>query len=302
LNYEIAAIVPVPNCLSIVVKQQKEFAMNRNRVSDADLAKLGDFQGQIERNAGFSDQAFNHNLGRSVRVVKTLSYLGLLRQTGKSFPGQIECRAAIRQNFSSSQTMTRMGVATGPMQAAHFMPGQVYIDRHPIWEYATSLTMRGHIEFLFADVEHLPVAFNQADSAAEASDQPVGLCSALSRACGTMIRTIRKNRPGEVGIPMDILEASYNDWHRGAMLAFENAINSKHSKRGVPPLVGNALEGYDPASIAARSSASPSEWNRDTSISVLEYYLEDQRNRRPWPWVFSSCRTAIREVEADFPR
>jgi hypothetical protein len=49
----------------------------------------------------------------------------------------------------------------------------------PIWFTPKDAKTRGQIEFLFAEVEHLPIVFNQADTAAEANGQTGGLCSAL---------------------------------------------------------------------------------------------------------------------------
>jgi hypothetical protein len=159
--------------------------MARQTVSDAELARLGRFQGKIERNASTRQQAFDHNLGRNVRVIKLLAYLGLLRQTGTTVSGEIKCVAAIRQNFSSSQSGTHMGLPTGPIQAAHFLPGQVTIKGRPVWVYTKDPGTRGHIEFLFAEVEHLPAVFNQADTAAESNGRAEGLCAAVSIAAHT---------------------------------------------------------------------------------------------------------------------
>jgi hypothetical protein len=140
----------------------KEQIMNRKTVSDPDLAALGEFQGTIDRNSNFRQQAFDHNLGRNVRVAKLLAYVGMLHQKGVAMAGTVECAAATRQNFSSSKSMTHMGLPTVPNQAAHFLPGQILVGRKEIWRFATSPMTRGHMEFLCAEVEHLPVAFNQA--------------------------------------------------------------------------------------------------------------------------------------------
>src|SRR5689334_20543892 len=137
--------------------------MDRKPVSNPELAELGKFQGSIDRNANFRQQASNHNLGRNIRVLKLFGYMGLMRQSGIPLAGAVDCLAATLQNFQSSQTMTHMGLPTGPMQAAHFMPGRVTVGGKSIWEWAGPIT-RGHIEFLFSDVEHLPLPFNQADS------------------------------------------------------------------------------------------------------------------------------------------
>jgi len=273
--------------------------MERKPVSNPELAALGSFQGSIERNANFRQQACDHNLGRNVRVVKLLAYIELLRQTGISLAGNIDCFAAIRQNFSSSQSMTQMGLPAGPMQAAHFLPGQIYISGRPIWLYAKDAKTRGQIEFLFAEVEHLPIVFNQADTAAEAKGQTGGLCSGLVKGCRTMIIQSGKNRTSG-HVAMEALESAYRDWSTDSLAAFSNALGSKSNKPTVPPLVGDRFEGYTAESISARSTAGSSLWNRSITINVLAYYLEDQEQRRGWSWVVSSCQSVLRDVEAGF--
>jgi hypothetical protein len=161
--------------------------MARQRASDAELAALGKFQGTIDRNSNFRQQAFDHNLGRNVRVVKLLAYLAKARQSGSPLVGTVTCVAAIRQNFSSSKEMTHMGLPMGPTEAAHFLPGQVKIGGEDIWKLATDSVARAQMEFLFAEVEHLPAPFNQADTAAEAKGLEGGLCAALAQACTTVI-------------------------------------------------------------------------------------------------------------------
>src|SRR5579864_4444591 len=191
--------------------------MARKPVSDADLASLGAFQGTIDRNSNFRQQAFDHNLGRNTRVAKLLGYMALLRQAGVALAGNVECVAAVRQNFSSSQTMTHLDLPTGPMQAAHFLPGQLRIGGREIWQFAGNLATRGHIEFLFAEVEHLPLAFNQADTAAEAKGQAGGLCAALAHACTTLILRQPAGKTAAGKIPLDLLQAAYDTWQRDAL-------------------------------------------------------------------------------------
>lgn len=276
--------------------------MARSPVSDEELARLGKFQGKIERNANTRQQAFNHNLGRNVRVVKVLAYLDLLRQCGAQISGTISCLAAIRQNFSSSQSGTHMGLPTGPMQAAHFLPGQIIINGLPLWNYAKDTVTRGRIEFLFAEVEHLPAIFNQADSAAEAKGNMAGLCAALTTACQA-IAHVQVAGGAKAITPLSVsrerLERAYEDWHRNAVTALQSALSVKESGERLPPLIGNRFEGYTPESIAARSTAEASVWNRELSADVLKYYIEDQQ-QRGWAWVVSGCQSALREVESGF--
>jgi hypothetical protein len=274
--------------------------MDRKPVSDPDLAALGEFQGTIDRNSNFRQQAFDHNLGRNVRVAKVLGYLALMRQRGASLTGAIDCVAATRQNFSSSKSMTHMGLPAGPTQAAHFLPGQIRIGGREMPELAADPTTRSAIEFLFAEVEHLPSPFNQADTEAEAKGQAGGLCSALANACATLIRRPLPNRPANGRIPLDLVQLAYDEWHRGATAALRRAIANKGVKPGIPPLVGDPFEGYTIESISARSTASATQWNRDNALRILEYYLEDQPLRN-WSWVAGSCQWALREVESTRP-
>jgi hypothetical protein len=42
---------------------------------------------------------------------------------------------------------------------------------------------------------------------------------------------------------VDLLQAGYQFWHRGAIRAFDNAAGLKEEKPGIPPLVGDRFEG-----------------------------------------------------------
>ncbi len=175
--------------------------MQRKRVSNQDLAALGKFQGTIDRNSNFRDQAFNHNLGRNVRVVKVLTYLAKMAQDGCRFIGAVECVAAERQNFSSPTTLTQMGHEAPPSQAAHFLPGQLQIGGQNVWELVSDYWTSSRLEFLFAEVEHLPVAFNQADSAAENKGEQTGLAAAFAAASAALITQAESLRTGAVPNP-----------------------------------------------------------------------------------------------------
>jgi len=171
--------------------------MDRKRVSDPQDAALGKFQGSIERISDFRSQAFNHNLGRNVRVVEVLTHLAKMVEDGRQFSGQVTCVAAERQNFSSPKNLTHLGLPAAPSQAAHFLPGQIQIGGQNIWEWAADRSTRRRLEFLFAEVEHLPVAFNQADSAAERKGEPCGLAAAFAGACAAVI----KHSDSQIGEP-----------------------------------------------------------------------------------------------------
>src|SRR3954469_15470843 len=133
----------------------------RKGVSDPNLAALGKFQGTIDRTSNFRDQALNHNLGRNVRVLKVLLYLARMVQSGCRLQGAVDCVAAERQNFSSSKTRTQAGLPAPASQAAHFLPGQLQVAGQNVWQFASDYSTRSGLEFLFAEVEHLPTAFNQ---------------------------------------------------------------------------------------------------------------------------------------------
>lgn len=162
--------------------------MGRRSISDPRLSALGKFQGRIERNANFRDQALNHNLGRNVRVLKVLMHLARMVENGCRLRGNVECVKATYQNFSSPRNRTVMGLPAGPGEAAHFLPGQIHIGGRNICELAPDYDTRSRLEFLFGEVEHLPVAFNQADTEAENKGEQCGLAAAFAAACAALIR------------------------------------------------------------------------------------------------------------------
>ncbi|MGH9842098.1 MAG: hypothetical protein ACREEM_25370 [Blastocatellia bacterium] len=100
-------------------------------------------------------------------------------------------------------------------------------------------------------------------------------------------------------IPMGLLEKAYGDWHKHAITALQNALEVKQSGASLPPLAGDRFEGYTPESIAARSGAESSVWNLEFSADVLQYYLDDQKQRST-VWLRSMCRSVLREVELGF--
>lgn len=274
-------------------------SMARPTVSNPIAAAEGKSLGDIERNANFTQQAANHNLGRNVRVLKVLTYLAVLRQKGVQLAGAVECTGNPPQHFSSSKDMTIMGVPAQNFQAAHFLPGVIRIGGKPLWQLVTERSAREQLEDLFAQVEHLPLAFNQADSAAEASKRTDGLRAAFGEACAKLIgwTGAAKLPPGQLNI--DLVQAGYEHWQSMAIAAIDLAVTRKSARPGVPPLTGNRFEGFDPALIAARSAPANSEWNRDESLRVLQLYAKDQPLRN-WRWVISDCQPRLIEVLASF--
>jgi hypothetical protein len=271
---------------------------DRKPVSDPKFAAAGAFRGQIERNANFRQQASNHNLGRNVRVMQLFGYMALMRQGGVALAGNVQCVAASLQDFQSRQSMTQMGLPTGPMQAAHFMPGRIRVGDRDIWQWAGPIT-RPHIESLFSEVEHLPLPFNQADTEAEAKGAPGGLCFALVQGCTALLRH-KAASPARGGkISMEMVRVAFEAWHTSAIAALVGAHTSKSAKPGLPPLVGNPFEGYDPDLIAARSDPKASEWNRDEAVRILELYLEDQRMRM-FAAMWETAQSALAGVERNY--
>lgn len=272
--------------------------MNRTKASDPDFRSQGDFQALIDRNANFRQQAYNHNLGRNVRVAQVLTFIVLLRQSGAPVSGTVQCTGAVRQNFSSPADLEHMGLAAPWSQAAHFLPGQVCIGGHHLWQLFSRHTCPA-VEFLFAEVEHLPVAFNQADSAAENKGRNDGLCDALARACTAIIQARIQTKPQPTVVDMTLLQTAFGEWQHRAVAAFDRALSAKHEKSGLPELMGNRFDGYTIESIEARSTASAAQFNRDEAISILNYYAQDQA-RYNQSWLAGDCLPRIREAEARF--
>lgn len=254
--------------------------MSRSPVSNPDDRALGQFQGEIERNSNFLAQARNHNLSRNMRVFRLLAYLGMMRHSGFKFPAGITCQKAVLQNFSSPESM----------QAAHFLPGQLRIGGLPVWQLPSQVKVGRSLAFMFAEVEHLPTPFNQADSQAEAKGGATGLCSALVAAT-----TVLLQHPMPTA---DWLTPAYEEWHRQALVAFQLAEAIKGAKPRVPPLVGNRFDGYTPESIAARSSVGTTEWNREEATRILGYYLADQQDNGLQP--LARTHQTLQEVALDF--
>jgi hypothetical protein len=254
--------------------------MTRRPVANPELSDLGRFQGTIDRGGNFRQQAFNHNLGRNVRVLKVLACFGLLRQAGRQLAGSIECKRAEPQNFSSPQDFTRLGILAGHTEAAHFLPGVIWVGGRELWQLVIDPGTRDRVEFLFAEVEHLPVQFNQADTQAEAKGRPGGLCAALATACKKMATEPIIGDPPNSPLPTALIKFAYESWCKDSKAAFENAGDAKRGppdRPNLPPLRGNPFDGYTAESVGARSTAPNRFKNRDIAARVLDVYLEDQQ-------------------------
>jgi hypothetical protein len=76
-----------------------------------------------------------------------------------------------------------------------------------------------------------------------------------------------------------LVAQAFEVWHNAAIEALEQAATAKGDKPGLPPLEGNAIEGYTAESISRRSTAESRLWNQDDAVRILQYYLEDQQQR-----------------------
>jgi hypothetical protein len=262
--------------------------VKRTGSSDPEFRRLGQFQGLIERTSNPRAQAFNHNLSRNVRAAMVLTLVRLLRDSGKKLSGAVTCTRAQKQNFSSSETMTILGLDREGMEAAHFLPGTVTIGGRPIWSFISDGRFRGQIEFMFGEVEHLPAVFNQADTAAEAGKTGGGLCAALAGACSQILQGGAKD-----------IKAGWDYWSENAMVALRTAIAGKAEKGGLPPLQTDADGNILPESISARSNAGQAAWNLEDARWILGYYIEDQK-LRGWDWAQTGCRYAINDIQSAF--
>lgn len=99
-------------------------------------------------------------------------------------------------------------------------------------------------------------------------------------------------------ISLELLQAAYEDCHQDAVWAFGRGAAEKTTKPRISPLAGNPLDGYTAESISPRANQ---HWNRDESLRILQYYIEDQQ-RRTWQWVMKDCREALIKVEWNFKR
>jgi hypothetical protein len=272
----------------------------RKGVSDPDQRALGKFQGTIDRISNFRDQAFNHNLGRNVRVLKVLLYLLKMVQDGCRLQGAVDCVAAERQNFSSSKTRTQAGLPAPESQAAHFLPGQLQIGGQNVWQFASDYSTRTGLEFLFAEVEHLPTAFNQADSVAENKGEKCGLAAAFASACAALIKQAEFQSVGQrltIASPASNLPHAYSpagryfDWSAystphphspagklvdwaSANVPHPNAPLTQFRRSIEPVTLGNVHMGHVHAAFEI--------WNRG-AIPALQEAAKGKRNKPALP-------------------
>jgi hypothetical protein len=127
-------------------------------------------QQTVIRSVNHIQQALGHSNSRNSRVVQALTYFSLMRNSPQHnfLSSGVAIEKAARQLFRSHDGH----------QAAHYLPGQIWIDLRYPWSFINHRPTGLRLECLFADVEDLPADFNKADSAAEDK----GLCDAFRAA------------------------------------------------------------------------------------------------------------------------
>ena len=210
-------------------------------------------------------KAIGHSTSRNERVVQAACFFSLIRSTTPSLGAArvlIEC--AQRQMFSSPEGY----------QAAHYLPCQLMIQvagdangRFP-WNYVPNPNGRQRFEYLFADVEHLPAAFNKADKAAEDKGLRVAFC-ALGE---TVLRDSTIYKKGTVNKPL--IRKLYDDiWVPLALKSYDVAIAQKTLASDVP-----GLEYDEEGNITNLSERSTADWSREDEIAILSRYKEALRS------------------------
>lgn len=189
-------------------------------VPDRQAAKAARFnQLVVQRFVNPVAQAVGHSHSRNSRVVQTLCYFSLMRNTGQhSFLHYaIAIEKAARQLFHSH----------GGNEAAHFLPGQIRIKDEFAWRFISDPATSRRLECLFGDVENLPADFNKADSAAEEK----GLCEAFRHVSEVVLRDASQRTPNHAN--RDLVRRMYTDiWIPKATDAFSAASLQKETRAG----------------------------------------------------------------------
>lgn len=135
-----------------------------------------------------ASKAIGHSNSRNNRVVQVVSFFSLIRAASRNLAtAHVLVEAAQRQLFRSPDGY----------QAAHYLPGQLKIGKQLPWMLIPTPVARSSLECLFADVEHLPAAFNIADSAAEEK----GLREVFRAAAEAVIRDPRHRKKARSTAP-----------------------------------------------------------------------------------------------------
>jgi hypothetical protein len=217
---------------------------------------------QVERLTSDVARALGHSRSRNSRVVQAAAYFSLIRSVAPNLAvAQVMIEAAKRQMFSSTDTF----------QAAHYLPGQLRIDDEFPWIHVPGPTARLRLEYLFADVEHLPASFNKADSAAEGK----GLCEAFRQVGEIVLHDPQKPQQGKVN--RSLVRRIYDEvWVPGAIQAFGNAVVQKESVNEVPD-----LEYDEQGNITNLEERCAADWSRHSEVAILQRYAETMRSPPP---------------------
>jgi hypothetical protein len=208
-------------------------------------------------------KATGHSNSRNSHVAQVASFFSAIRTASPDLTtARVFIEAAQRQLFRSPNGY----------QAAHYVPGQLKIGSQLPWMLIPNSSARLRLEYLFADVEHLPAAFNIADSAAEEK----GLCETF-RAAGEAVLRDPFPSPKKGMVNRPLVRRIYDDlWVPGAAVAYSEAALQKRLVSEVP-----ALE-YDEegniSNLEERGEADPS---RDEEMRILQLYREALRTPPP---------------------
>jgi hypothetical protein len=235
--------------------------MRRHRPPGEGPAQARFNQLEVQRLATDVSKALAHSHSRNSHVVQAVTFFSLIRSAAPSVAvAQVLIEAAQRQMFKSSDGF----------QAAHYLPGQIRVGPHLPWLLIPNPNARQHLEYLFADVEHLPAAFNKADSAAEAK----GLCETFRQMSEVVLHDPQPLGSGQAH--KLLVRRIYDDiWIPGSLQAYGNAISQKESVAEVPDLEVDEQGNYNIENLNARGTA---DWSRDEEVAILHRYREAMRD------------------------
>lgn len=235
------------------------------RTPKGDGPRLAKFnQLQVVRMTNEVAKAIGHSHSRNDRVVQVASFFSLIRGIAPNMAtATVAIEAAQRKMFDSPDGY----------QAAHYLPGQLKIQSVFPWSLLPATSARQRLEYLFADEEHLPAAFNIADSAAEGK----GLRETF-RKVGEMV--LRDPSPPRKGlITKDLVRRIYDQiWVPGAIKSYSDAFAQKSLVSEVPALAPDQNGDLDPDNINERCLA---DWSREDESQILIRYREAMRDSPP---------------------
>lgn len=229
------------------------------RVPKSELPALARFnQLQVERFTNDVSKAIGHSHSRNNHIVQAACFFSLIRSTSPDLArARVLVEAAQAQMFRSSSGY----------QAAHYLPCQLLINKDQPWLLAPTTTARERLEGLFADVEHLPAAFNKADSAAESK----GLRETFRALGEAALCDPRQPRKGAAN--RELVRRIYDQvWVAGASKAYGEAISQKTTVNEMPALQYDA-----DGNIANLEERGEADGSREEEIRILQRYREALR-------------------------